>query len=89
MPIALRNGTICLPLVTELSRLGLKASPEKKVRRETWPLYRACDLYSLTTDWKRAIPPAGSAEPDLRSPRLVLNKFGENLDDFTRCGIHH
>lgn len=25
--------TICLPLVTELSRLGLKASPEKSVMR--------------------------------------------------------
>ena len=28
----LRIGTICLPLVTELSRLGLKASPEKSVK---------------------------------------------------------
>lgn len=28
----LRIGTICLPLVTELSRLGLKASPENSVK---------------------------------------------------------
>ena len=27
----LRIGTMCLPLVTELSRLGLKASPENSV----------------------------------------------------------
>ena len=26
-----KNGTMCLPFVTELSRLGLKASPEKSV----------------------------------------------------------
>ncbi len=26
-----KTGTMCLPLVTELSRLGLKASPENKV----------------------------------------------------------
>jgi hypothetical protein len=27
-------GTMCRPLVTEDSREGLKASPEKKVKRE-------------------------------------------------------
>jgi hypothetical protein len=36
VPTAFRNGTICLPFVTELSRLGLNASPENNVRREGW-----------------------------------------------------
>ena len=32
VPALFRKGTICLPFVTVLSRLGLKASPEKNVR---------------------------------------------------------
>ena len=32
-PISFNIDTMCLPLVTELSRLGLKASPEKSVMR--------------------------------------------------------
>jgi hypothetical protein len=35
----------------------------------------------LTTDWKRAIPPAGSAEPDLQSLQLELSSFRDGLDD--------
>ena len=34
VPIAFKNGTICLPFVTELSRLGLNASPENRVIRD-------------------------------------------------------
>ena len=36
VPTAFRKGTICLPFVTELSRLGLNASPENRVRRDGW-----------------------------------------------------
>ena len=36
VPTVLRNGTICLPFVIVLSILGLKASPEKKVRILGW-----------------------------------------------------
>ncbi len=32
-PNSFNTDTMCLPLVTELSRLGLKASPEKSVMR--------------------------------------------------------
>ena len=32
-PNSFNIDTMCLPLVTELSRLGLKASPEKSVMR--------------------------------------------------------
>jgi hypothetical protein len=32
VPTVFRKGTICLPFVIVLSILGLKASPEKKVR---------------------------------------------------------
>lgn len=40
IPMLFRKGTICLPLVTELSRLGLNASPEKRVRTSGWPANR-------------------------------------------------
>ena len=43
VPILLRNGTICLPLVTVLSRLGLKASPEKKVKSSGRPANRGSE----------------------------------------------
>jgi hypothetical protein len=36
VPTAFRKGTICLPFVTELSKLGLNASPENNVRRDGW-----------------------------------------------------
>lgn len=36
VPTAFRKGTMCLPFVTELSRLGLNASPENNVRRDGW-----------------------------------------------------
>lgn len=32
VPTVFKNGTICLPFVIVLSILGLKASPEKKVK---------------------------------------------------------
>lgn len=50
------------PFVTLLSKLGLKASPEKKVRSPGCPSNLASSLYSLQTVLKRAIPPTGSAE---------------------------
>ena len=53
---------IGLPLVTLLSKLGLKASPEKKVRSSGCFANRASSRYSLTTVLKRAIPPTGSAD---------------------------
>jgi hypothetical protein len=49
VPTAFRKGTICLPFVTELSRLGLNASPENNVRRDGWSAYRGLSRYSLTT----------------------------------------
>lgn len=37
VPSMFMTGTICLPLVTLLSKLGLKASPEKSVISSGWP----------------------------------------------------
>lgn len=65
VPMLLRKGIICLPFVTVLSRLGLKASPEKKVRRAGWSAYLGARWYWLMMVWKRVVPPMGSADPDL------------------------
>lgn len=40
VPILFRKGTICVPFVTVLSRLGLNASPENRVRMLGWPAKR-------------------------------------------------
>lgn len=47
----LRISSICFPLVTELSRLGLKASPENSEMRSGWPLYSRPSRYWLTKYW--------------------------------------
>jgi hypothetical protein len=43
VPALFRKGTMCLPFVTVLSRLGLNASPEKKVRGVGCPSKLGCD----------------------------------------------
>lgn len=40
VPILFRKGTICVPFVTVLSRLGLNASPENRVKMLGWPAKR-------------------------------------------------
>lgn len=53
--------SVDVPLVTLLSRLGLNASPEKRLMSSDWPANRLPFRYSLHTVMNLGNPPTGSA----------------------------
>ena len=59
--------------VTELSRLGLNASPLKNVTRSACPANRSTSRYSFRTETNRAAPPTGSRELSIRHSTEMKN----------------